>query len=129
MSTKMNIKPTMTVAVDFDGVIFELDGIGGVENVGMPISGAAKSLRYLKYVLGYRIEIYSVRLNKEINKGYSNTQLRRKIANFLLDYCIPFDGISLAKPYADFYIDDRGIRFKNWASTVRFIKRRTDEKI
>ena len=125
MSTKMNIQPTMTIAVDFDGVIFELDGIGGVENVGKPVAGVAKSLRYLKYVLGYRIEIYTVRMNKEVNKGYSKTQLRRKIANFLLDYCIPFDGISLAKPYADFYIDDRAVRFKSWAGTVRFIKKRT----
>lgn len=113
MSTKMNIQPTMTIAVDFDGVIFELDGIGGIENVGMPVVGVRKSLRYLKYSLGYRIEIYTVRMNKEVNKGYSKTQLRRKIANFLLNHKIPFDSIALAKPYADFYIDDRGIRFKD----------------
>lgn len=125
MTTKITLPPTKTIAVDLDGVIFEADGFGGINHVGKLIRNVRKSLRYLKYSLGYRIEIYTCRLNKELNKGYSNIQLRRKIAKILLDHKIPFDGIALAKPYADFYIDDRAIRFKDWASTVRFIKRRT----
>ena len=129
MSTKIMLPATMTIAVDLDGVIFELNGLGSVDSVGKPILGVKKSLRYLKYSLGYRIEIYTCRLNKEYNKGYSNTQLRRKIAKILLNHKIPFDGIALAKPYADFYID-RAIRFKDWTGTVRFIKKRTgNEKI
>ncbi len=127
MSNKKFPPPTMTLAVDVDGVIFDLD-VERIEagGIGIAVDGVRKSLRYLKHVLGYRIEIYSCRLNKQFHEGYSNTQLRRKIAKILLDNKIPFDGIALAKPYADFYIDDRGIRFKNWASTVRFIKRRTE---
>ena len=120
MSTKEKGK---TIAVDLDGVIFEYDDWKGIDYYGKPVEGVKKSLRYLKYSLGYRIEIYTTRMNKEINKGYSKTQLRRKITNALLTHKIPFDGICLAKPIAEFYIDDRAIRFKNWKSTIRFIKR------
>lgn len=112
-----------TIAVDLDGVIFKYDGWKGIDYYGEPIEGVRKSLRYLKYSMGYRIEIYTNRLNKENNKGYSNTQLRRKVARALLKHKIPFDGIALAKPLAEFYIDDRAIRFKDWPGTIRFIKR------
>lgn len=112
-----------TIAVDLDGVIFQYNEWKGIDHFGEPIEGVKKSLRYLKYSLGYRIEIYTTRMNKEINKGYSKTQLRKKIVKALLNHKIPFDGVALAKPIAEFYIDDRAIRFKNWISTVRFIKR------
>lgn len=112
-----------SIAVDLDGVIFEYDDWKGIDHFGRPVLGVKKSLRYLKYSLGYRIEIYTTRMNKEINKGYSKTQLRKKIAKALFDNKIPFDGICLAKPIAEFYIDDRAIRFKTWQSTVRFIKK------
>ena len=112
-----------TIAVDLDGVIFKYDEWQGIDHFGELVEGVKKSLRYLKYSLGYRIEIYTTRMNKEINKGYSKTQLRKKIASVLLKHKIPFDGIALAKPIAEFYIDDRAIRFKNWKATVRFIKK------
>jgi len=112
-----------TLAVDLDGVIFTFPEIFGIDRFGEPVEGVKKSLRYLKYSLGYRIEIYTCRMNKVLNEGYTKTQLRRKIAEALLKHKIPFDGISLAKPIAEFYIDDRGIRFKSWEGTVRFIKK------
>lgn len=111
------------IAIDLDGVIFKYDEWKGIDHFGEPIEGVKKSLRYLKYSLGYRIEIYTTRMNKQINKGYGNYRLRDKIFKALSKHKIPFDSIALAKPIAEFYIDDRAIRFKNWAGAIRFIKR------
>lgn len=111
-----------TIAVDLDGVIFYYDEWKGIDHFGEPIFGVRQALRFLKNSLGYRIEIYTNRMNKESNKGYTTEQLREKVAGALLKHKIPFDDIVSVKPLAEFYIDDRAIRFNDWITTVNFIR-------
>lgn len=113
-----------TIAVDLDGVIFEYDEWKGIDHFGKPMKGVRKSLRYLKYSLGYRIVIYTARANPAISAQYTEGELLHKILNILRKNNIPFDQVSTRKPIAEFYIDDRAVRFKSWPRTVRFIKRR-----
>ena len=106
----------MTIAIDLDGVILEyVEPWTGIRHFGDPIPGAAESIQKLKD-LGYTIAIYTTRNNAMANHnaGYDALELTSMVKSELDKGGIPYDFISLFKPLARYYIDDRAIRFVDW---------------
>lgn len=119
-----------TIAVDFDGTIcnFAFPGIGA------PKEGVAQALSTLK-ALGFHILIYSCRtchwhydiFGGDPSQPVMERERVKQMIAFLDQHSIPYDEVddgSKGKPLADYYIDDKGIRFEdNWAAIVQFIER------
>jgi len=84
-----------------------------------PIAGAREAMNELKE-RGYEIVIFSARTGK--SKPDWKEQ-ERMVREWLIKYDIPFDMITSEKLPAEFYIDDRAVRFEgNWAATLQVIK-------
>lgn len=100
----------MKIAVDFDNVIYNHDGIwrGGKLSRG-PIPGAIEALQQLT-TAGHIIIINSTR-------NWSKKH-RERIAVWLEANLIPYHKISIHKPNADLYIDDKAIKFQDWGSIL-----------
>ena len=110
----------MTIAIDLDGVILEyVEPWTGIRHFGDPIPGAAESIQKLKD-LGYTIVIYTTRNNAMANHnaGYDALELTSMVKSELDKGGIPYDFISLFKPLARCYIDDRAIRFWSWGQAL-----------
>lgn len=100
----------MKIAIDFDNVIYDHDGIwrGGELTRGI-IAGADKAMRQLQYA-GHDLIIFSTR--------NWNAKHRERIKEFMKSNEIPFSDISSKKPNADLYIDDKALRFTSWADVL-----------
>ena len=94
----------MVIAVDYDGVIH--DHKHPNMRMGLPIDGAKEAITSLKE-LGHTIIIHSVKGDRP-----------QHIAEWMTWYNIPYDRITREKPEADFYIDDKAIRFTSWGQTL-----------
>lgn len=96
----------MIIAVDFDNVLYGYDGRwrGGVLDLP-PVPGAAEAMRRLA-AEGHTLVIFSTR-------GWLRTH-RERMATWLTAAGIPFGDIARTKPNADFYIDDKALRFTSW---------------
>ena len=55
------------------------------------------------------------RLNEKFKSSESNR------TPWLNKWNIPFDELLFAKPHVDYFIDDKGYRFENWADTYTFL--------
>lgn len=104
-----------TVAIDLDNTILKYKGWKGSSHFLEPKEGAREAIKKLKD-MGFTIIIWTCRSNED------------EVARALQDYDIPFDHINenpygppntSNKIYADYYIDDRAIEFKdNWQEIV-----------
>lgn len=113
------------VAIDFDGVLAEWDGIWN-ETPGQPIKGARQSLYKLKQA-GCVIIIYSSRGEESVRKWLKENRFPFDYINENPESVKDFDGdtkhISKKKPYFDLLIEDRGICFNgNWKETLHRIR-------
>jgi hypothetical protein len=120
--------PKRVVAVDFDLTICESD----YPDCGPAKKGAKKALQALRD-MGFLILIYSCRTCHWHFDQFQQSQDTpvmqrdpvRKMAAWLHANQMPFDEIddgTRGKPYADFYVDDKGVRFNNnWPEIVEFI--------
>ena len=114
------------IAVDLDGVILNFNWDSWVRNdmryFGTPIKGAKRALRRLRK-RGYKIIIHTCRANPILNSSYSPDELYMKIKKILIKNEIPFDEIWLGtgKPLADYYIDDRAVKFESWEQVLEEI--------
>lgn len=121
-----------TIAVDFDNTLCD----SKFPECG-PIMPGAKEAMLMFKTMGFRIIIWSCRTsnwNCDIFKTDPNQPtLKRpqviRMAAWLRARAIPYDEIddgSRGKPWADYYIDDKGVRFdNNWNEILLFIQRRT----
>lgn len=110
-----------TIAVDFDRVLFTHESWQGHYHVGEPMPGARDALIMLRD-LGFKIMIWTTRAQKEI------------IAEACEKNGIPYDyinenpnqppEINPSKPVADYYIDDRAVRFTTWPEVFNEIFQR-----
>lgn len=105
MNKKHNI-----ICVDFDGVIHDFKHPIPGRRMGLPIIGTQSALDNLKKQ-GNRIIVLTIWGGDE--KG------QKTIADFMEYYKLPFDEITNIKPNADYYIDDKAVRFRgDWEETL-----------
>ena len=109
--------------VDFDNVVHDYnDGWRDGIIYGKPIEGAREALQSLMDE-EYEIYIFTSRLgNQEYKELYDQQLIRIQI--WLMKNHIPYDGITGTKLPAFIYIDDRGLHFHDWESTLNEIKKR-----
>jgi len=110
-----------TVAVDFDRTLFHHIDWEGHEQCGEPIPGARDAVLELRK-MGFTIVVWTTRNQPDI------------VTAAMKKYDIPFDYINEnpnqppdANPNkltADFYIDDRAVRFTNWPYVLAEIRTR-----
>lgn len=122
------MSPRPTIAIDFDGTLCEFQYPG----IGPPKRYAREALEVFRN-LGYRILIYSCRTSHRYYEIFGGdpsqpTMERERVkemVSWLNEHKIPFDEIddgSKGKPMADYYIDDKGIRFENnWPEVMAFV--------
>lgn len=123
----MPLQPT--IAVDFDGTIvdFRFPAVGDIK------SGVVEALQRFRD-LGYHILIYSCRTSKWHSELFAEDDgqpvMERPTVKSMMHYLdwhgVPYDEVddgSKGKPLADFYIDDKGVRFENnWPEIVKFVE-------
>jgi len=96
-----------TLAVDFDGVIHAYSlGWQDGSCYDKLLEGAVPALKMLKQA-GYRIVVFTSRNNLEA------------VEEWLVAWDVPFDEVTNHKVPALAYIDDRAVRFTNWADLSR----------
>lgn len=129
MEESKPLLPPKTIAVDFDGTICD----HAFPHIGKIKSGVKEALTIFKE-LGYLICIWSCRTchyHYDIFGGNETipTLERERVVEmiqFLKDNEIPYDFIddgSKGKPSADFYIDDKAIRYQNnWDAIAKYVK-------
>ena len=93
----------MILAIDFDGTIHDIKHPIKGRRMGPPIKGAQETLSRFKEE-GHTIIVHSVR----------GDDPRHVIKDWMDFYKVPYDSITNIKPQADFYIDDKGLRFRSW---------------
>lgn len=91
------------MAIDFDGVIHNHKHPVEGRRMGGPMEGCKEMLDLWKSA-GYKLIVFSVW------GGNSKT-----IEDWMTYYQIPFDEVTNIKPQADYYIDDKAVRFTTWA--------------
>jgi hypothetical protein len=107
------------ICIDLDGTIAHYKEWQGEEVFGDPVEGVQAALNQLRQDR-WKIIIHTTRSNEKLIEGYLN------------GHSIPFDYINHnpdqpknaigGKPYADAYVDDRGIQFNgNWSVTLNEI--------
>ncbi len=96
------------IAIDFDGVTHDYKNPIKGRRMGEPIKGTQQALTTLKE-RGYYIVIHSV---------WADTNGKKTIADFMHYYKLSYDEITNVKPHAQYYIDDRAIRFTNWKEVL-----------
>jgi hypothetical protein len=123
-----NKRPPLTVAVDFDGTLCE----GCYPNIGPLKEGAREALLTFRN-LGYRIIIYSCRTchwHYDIYGGDpKQNSMERPTVKAMVDWLhandLPYDLVddgSRGKVVADYYIDDKAIRFvDNWGEIASYV--------
>ena len=112
-----------TLAVDFDGTIAHYRGYAGRGVFLDPIPGAADALRRLK-AQGWDIVVFTCRTEEDELRAYLDA------------HAIPFDAINVGmdpamecsgKVYADIYLDDRAVTFRDWSSAPDSVQARYRE--
>ena len=118
---------TKTVAIDLDGTILDFDWDSWVSKqmnyFGQPKRGAIRALKLLQQ-RGFKIIIYTCRTNTRVNPQYTLGELWMMVEKILEQHKIPFDEVwvETGKPIADYYIDDRAIKFESWEQVMEEIK-------
>lgn len=97
------------LAIDFDGVLHDNTWRAPGHRMGVPIQGAREVMGTLKD-LGHQLVIFTER-------GASPEH----VEDWLDYFKIPYDSVTDRKPKADVYLDDRAVRFKNWAEAYHDI--------
>jgi histidinol phosphatase-like enzyme len=112
------------ICLDFDGVIH--GGSKGFHDGTIyddPIEGALENIKYLSE-LKYTLIIYTCKANpnRPLINGKTGIELiwewleKYNVAQYIHD-------ITFTKPNAICYIDDKGIRFDNWAECMVQLKK------
>lgn len=113
----MQEESPLTLAVDMDGVLHDVNNKKPGYKLGVPIPGAVEAMKRLKNQ-GAIITVHSV---------WADTEQRcQAISKWCRYFDIPYDFITNRKPLARFYIDNNALRFESWDQTLADIDRLKD---
>jgi hypothetical protein len=124
---------TPTICVDFDGTLHD----GVFPNLGKPMPGAKEALALFRAV-GFYIVVFSCRTAGRYPLLFGYEQgLAKPVAQEMKQWLdrreMSYDEIddgTLGKPIADYYIDDRAIRFNdNWPQIATYIERERERNV
>ena len=101
------------LCIDFDGVIFQRTGRFVAPHIleGYPMPGAREAIDLLSN--NYEVIVHSCRCATEQGAAAIEQWLRNNEFNV--------SSVARFKPYADAYIDDKGVRHESWFDTLRTI--------
>jgi len=102
------------IAVDFDGVLHDHAGCFGPVPVGPPVEGALEGVKRL-IASGASLVVHSARL--ESPEGWEG------VVSWLDENGFPSMPLTIGKPNAKAYLDDRAIRFVDWDEALRSVLR------
>lgn len=103
----------MILYIDFDHTIHDNNNIPEGRKMGPPLPNAVWALQNL-YELGHEIVIFTVRATDE--------RSIKVVSDWLAYFKVPFTRITNIKGPADFYIDDKALRFTgDWTKTVETV--------
>ena len=104
----------MIAAIDFDHTIHDNNNILPNFKLGQPMAGAKEALTKMR-LAGHTILIHTCRAN-------DGAKAVRVVEDWMKYFQIPFDAVwqahNGAKPVADYYIDDKGLRFTTWQEVM-----------
>ena len=101
----------MILAIDFDGVIHDYKNPVPHRRMGADMMGAKQALMLFKS-RGDEIIVFSV---------WGDEKGQKTISDFMNYYGLPFNRITNIKPNADYYIDDKAIKFTTWQDVLKQI--------
>jgi hypothetical protein len=106
------------IAVDFDGVLHRKDPKDW-RKLNEPMDGAVWGMRTL-YEAGFQIIIHTVRACDRIVGGELEPNQLNELKIWLGHHQIVYDTIwtGKGKPLAHFFLDDKGVRFETWGTSV-----------
>ncbi|MBX3083447.1 MAG: capsular biosynthesis protein [Anaerolineae bacterium] len=106
----------MRISIDLDGTICPIKGPDESYADLVPFEGAAERIRALR-AAGHYIIIHTARnmATCQSNVGKVMRNVGKITLDWLEQHQIEYDEIYFGKPNADVYIDDRAVRFSNWA--------------
>lgn len=125
------MQPTRRIAVDFDGTLCDQ----AFPHIGKIKPGAKEALTVFR-ALGFKVVIWTCRTchwdydvyGGDPSEPTMERERVKEMVRWLNDNGIPYDEIddgSKGKPGADYYIDDKGIRFSdNWENIASAIMAR-----
>lgn len=104
----------MILAIDFDRVLHNIDGPKDPgKRMGRPIPGAVEAMNSLRQA-GHTLIVHTL---------WATTSAGNHACRSWLTYFhIPYDQVTIVKPKADIYLDDRGLRFTDWEKALEDIK-------
>ena len=102
----------MIIAIDFDHCIHDKDHPLPGKKMGPPMPGAVEAIQALSR--RYEVYVHTLRASHQDNPPY--------IVDWLRHYEVPFVRVTAIKPDAEWFIDDKGVRFTTLAETLAFIK-------
>lgn len=107
----------MRIVIDLDGTICPIKEKNASYQDLVPLEGAVERIKQLKS-MGHYIIISTARnmATQESNIGKVVKNIGKVTLDWLEKYDIPYDEIYFGKPNAQVYIDDRALRFSDWAS-------------
>jgi len=111
-----------TIAIDFDGVIHKNSkGYHDGSIYDDPVEGTKEALKELSQKYDLVIFTCKARLDRPLVDGETGIELIKEwlIKHGLNTY---IKGVSLEKPAATAYIDDKGITFRDWENALLDLK-------
>lgn len=99
----------MILAIDFDKVIHNPDDRDEGRVMGKPMRGAVTAMQRLD-LAGHHLIIHTVRAGSV--RGI------RAVKDWLNFFGVPHQEVTAVKPNADYYLDDKAIRFTTWADAL-----------
>lgn len=99
----------MHLAIDFDGTIHDHKNPKPGRRMGLPMPDAHEYLHRL-YAAGHTFDVFTCRYSPLAAPMGANGH----VEEWMRYYDLPFETVTGHKPIAEYYIDDRAIRFYNW---------------
>lgn len=96
-----------TIMIDLDGVICTEERTFE-RPLAKPVTGAKEAIQRLRDA-GHTVIVYT-------GRGWPEYRVTKQ---WLDENGIAYDGLHMGKPIADIWIDDRAVRFTDWASTCK----------